>query len=200
MKEIFEIIIHGRAGQGVKTVAQFIIEAAMKQKKFIQAFPSYGAEREGAPLQAFARISEKPILIHSQVESPDVVIVVDSTLIETENVVEGLHPKKGILIANSKLSPEELSKKLSFFGKIYTINANKISFNFLGKNFPNIVVLGVFARVTNQIKFSDLEEIVRNKFLKKLGEKLTKANLQALRAGYDIKAKSEKIKNYEEKA
>jgi pyruvate ferredoxin oxidoreductase gamma subunit len=185
MKEIFEIIIHGRAGQGVKTVAQFIVEAAMKQGKFVQAFPSYGAEREGAPLQAFARISEKPILIHSQIKNPDAVIVVDSTLIETEDVVDGLHPKKGILIVNSRLSSSELSKKLNFSGKIYTINANKISFDFLGRNFPNIIVLGVFARVTNLIRFTDLEEVVRYRFLKKLGEKLTKANSRALRAGYN---------------
>jgi len=190
MKEIFEIRIHGRAGQGAKTVAQFIVEAAMKEGKFIQAFPSYSADREGEPLNAFVRISKKPILIHSQIENPDVVMVIDPTLIEAENVIAGLHPKKGILIVNSRLSPEELSKKLNFQGKIYTINANKISFDFLGRNFPNIVVLGVFVRVTNQIKFSDLEEVVKYRFLKKLGEKLTEANLQALRAGYDIKVKS----------
>lgn len=184
MKEIFEIRIHGRAGQGAKTIAQFIAEAAVRQGKYIQAFPSYGAEREGAPLQAFVRLSRKPILIHSQVEKPDVVMVIDQTLIEGENVTFGLHPKKGILIINSKLSAKEVAQKLNFFGKIYTINASQISFQFLQKNFPNIVLLGVFARVTNQINFSDLRKVVEYKFKAKLGEKLTWANLQAMEVGY----------------
>jgi pyruvate ferredoxin oxidoreductase gamma subunit len=186
MKEIFEIRIHGRAGQGAKTMAQFIVEAAMKEQKFIQAFPSYSADREGEPLNAFVRISEKPILIHSQIENPDVVIVIDPTLIEAENVTAGLSSRSGILIVNTGSTSKEISKKLKFYGKIYVINASKISFQFLGKNFPNIVLLGVFARVTNQIKFSNLEEVVKVRFLTKLGKKLTEANLQAMRAGYNI--------------
>src|SRR3989338_699385 len=135
MKDMIEIRIHGRGGQGAKTASQFIVEAALGEGKFIQAFPEYGPERSGAPMKAYARISDKPIVSYAPVVHPDVVIVIDSTLIALTNVAEGL-TEKGILLVNTPKSAEEIRKEVNFKGKIYAINATKISIDTVGKNLP----------------------------------------------------------------
>ena len=95
MKELTEIRWHGRGGQGAKTAALLFADAALAQGLYIQAFPEYGPERMGAPVAAFDRISSKPILLHSGVNNPAIVIVLDPTLIESVDVTEGI-PENGV--------------------------------------------------------------------------------------------------------
>ena len=115
MKDILEIRIHGRGGQGAKTASQFIAEAALGEGKNIQAFPEYGPERAGAPMKAYTRISDKQITTYAPVVNPDVVIVIDPTLVKSANVTEGL-TDDGILIVNTPKSAEELKKETGFKG------------------------------------------------------------------------------------
>jgi len=103
MKDIIEIRWHGRGGQGAKTAALLFGEAALDTGMYIQAFPEYGPERTGAPVQSFNRLSKKPIRIHSGITNPDIVLVLDPTLVKKVNVLEGL-PEDGVIIINTSKS------------------------------------------------------------------------------------------------
>ena len=105
MKTLFEVRWHGRGGQGAKTAAQFLAEAALDAGKFIQAFPEYGPERAGAPIRTYTRISDHPINIHSGVTNPEVVVVIDPSLLDSIDVTEGLG-EDGVLVVNTCQSPE----------------------------------------------------------------------------------------------
>lgn len=196
-KDIFEIRIHARAGQGAKTAAQFIAEAAILEGKYAQAFPYYGPEREGAPMQSFVRISGKSIKVYSMVKNPEAAIVVDEGLVECEKVCQALSEDE-ILIINSKVSSEEIREKINCPAEIYTLDASSIAIELLGKDIANTVLLGAFAKVLDVIKLENLLKVAENKFAKKLGPKLAKANLEAIRRGHEaVKVKKSKNKNIE---
>lgn len=179
----WKIIVHGRAGEGAKSSVHLIAESAMIEGKCMQAFPEYGAERGGAPMKAFARISDSPIKTHQPIQEPDVIIVINDTLlchIRTENT------KDCILIVNTTKSMDEV-RGLSegFQGRIHTIDATSIALDHIGKNKPNTVLIGAFIKLTNAIKMQTMEDTIKDLFLNKLGEEKTKANIDALREGAD---------------
>lgn len=184
MKDIFEIVIHGRGGQGAKTAAQLIVEAALLKGKHIQAFPEYGPERSGAPMRTFARISDKEIKTYQPVTEPDAVLVIDPTLLESVDVSKGAK-ENSILIVNSGKEANEIKKKTGFRGKVYSIDATKISIETLGVNRPNTPIIGAFAKITNIIDLDTLISRVENMFLKKLGEEKTRANIKCLKRAYE---------------
>ena len=127
-----EIRWHGRGGQGVVTANEILAGAALKEGKYIKAFPEFGPERMGAPIRAFARISDEPMMVHSQVYFPDVVLVIDPTLLKAVNVLDGLK-EGGVVIANF---PECKSKMAQVIGRtenIYAVNATKIALEEIGK-------------------------------------------------------------------
>ena len=178
-----EIRIHGRGGQGAKTASQFIVEAALDQGKYIKAFPQYGPERRGAPIIAYARISDKPIHTYAPITKPDIVIVIDDTLIDFVDVTEGL-TTKGILIVNTDLSSDKIKQKTKFEGKIHEIDATKISIKLSGKNLPNIPMLGALVKITNIVSLNSLKNKINEKFLKKIGEEKTELTIKSLINGY----------------
>jgi len=184
MKELLEIRIHGRGGQGAKTASQFIVEAALDQGKYIKAFPEYGPERRGAPVTAFARISDKPIHSYAPITNPDIVLVIDDTLIGVVDVTEGLS-NKGILIVNSDQTLDKIKQKTKFNGKVHIVDASKISIELLGKNLPNIPMLGALVKVIDVISIDSLKNKINEKFLKKIGEEKTKLTVQSLIKGYE---------------
>jgi pyruvate ferredoxin oxidoreductase gamma subunit len=184
MKEIFEIRIHGRGGQGAKTASQFIAEAALGEGKNIQSFPEYGPERAGAPMKAYARISDKPITTYAPVINPDFVMVIDSTLVGPSNVTEGL-TSEGTLVVNTPKSAEDIKKETGFKGKVYTINATKIALDTVGKNLPNTPMLGAFVKLTKIIPIDAVKNSIKNKFLKKLGEEKTNATIKGVELAYE---------------
>ena len=184
MKEILEIRLHGRGGQGAKTAAQLIAEAALDKGKQIQTFPEYGPERTGAPMKAYVRISDKKITTYEPVVNPDIVLVIDPTLIEAIDVTEGLS-KKDILIVNTSKEPEDIRNQTKFKGKIYTVDATKISIELLGKNLPNMPIIGALIRAREIVTLENINKKVRDHFLKKIGEKNTEANIKAIKKAYD---------------
>lgn len=181
---MLQIRIHGRGGQGAKSTSQFIAETAIKKGKEIQAFPEYGPERSGAPVASFVRIDDKKIRNHEPIINPDIVIVLDETLMQSINVVSGL-TNNGILMINTEKTKEEIQKQvLDFDGEIYTIPASKISIEKMGQNKPNTAMLGALCRLTNLIDIEILKEVVKSKFEKKIGVENTKANLNAIEIGH----------------
>ena len=127
MSKMIEIRWHARGGQGAKTASQLLADAAFMAGKYVQSFPEYGPERSGAPITAYNRISDERCPIHSNIYTPDYVAVVDETLIETVDVTAGLS-KDGAVIINTKKSGDEIRPLLhGYEGKVFTIDAGKIS-------------------------------------------------------------------------
>jgi pyruvate ferredoxin oxidoreductase gamma subunit len=187
---MIEIRFHGRGGQGAKTAAVVLADAAMDAGKYVQAFPEYGPERGGAPIKAFTRIDDRLIRLHSSVQNPDVVGVIDPTLLKSEDVTVGMKDDS-VLVVNTDKSPAEIRSHLAFKkGRIITVDATKISFDCLGKNLPNMPILGAIVKATSMVTISDLEKNVEKKFLKKIGADLTKKNIEAIHRAFS-EAKSE---------
>ncbi|MBU1912933.1 MAG: 2-oxoacid:acceptor oxidoreductase family protein [Candidatus Omnitrophica bacterium] len=179
-----EVCWHGRGGQGAKTASQFLGEAALDIGKYIQAFPEYGPERAGAPMKAFTRISDEPIYVHSSVKNPDVVIIIDPTLLGAVNVTEGLGDD-GILLVNTDKSPADIRKETDFkHGKVGTVDATKIALETLKIPMPNMPMLGAFLKVNSIVSIDEVSDIVKAKFIKKLGEEKTKANIEGIKRAY----------------
>jgi len=179
-----EVCWHGRGGQGAKTASQFLGEAALDIGKYIQAFPEYGPERAGAPMKAFTRISDEPIYVHSSVKNPDVVIVIDPTLLSAVNVTEGMEDG-GILLVNTDKSPADIRKETGFVhGKVGTVDATKIALETLKIPMPNMPMLGAFLKVNSIVSIDEVSGIVKAKFIKKLGEEKTRANIEGIKRAY----------------
>lgn len=178
---MLEISIIGRGGQGGKTAAQILAELALEKGSMIQSFPEFGAERQGAPVYAYVRIDEKPIRIHSSVETPDVITIIDPTLI-TPHFYDKLKTG-GILIVNTPHSCDELKKILNLRPdiKLYCVNATKISMETLGRNITNMPMLAALNKVLNVVEQEKLEEYMKKKLFKKVGEKIANANIEASR-------------------
>jgi 2-oxoacid:acceptor oxidoreductase gamma subunit (pyruvate/2-ketoisovalerate family) len=170
-----EIRIHGRGGQGSVTAAELLAHAAFVEGKWVQAFPYFGAERRGAPVKAFARISDKPILVHSQVYNPDYVIVLDPVLYKVVDVTEGLK-KDGIVIMNTTKKPEETGLK---GWRIAVVDATGIALglNLLVAGLPviNTSILGAFAKATGEVKLTSVLEVINETWSGSAGEKNAKA-------------------------
>ncbi len=188
MGEYFEIRWHGRGGQGAKTAALLFGTACMATGKFFQGFPEYGPERTGAPVRAYNRLSDKPITIHSGIKTPDVVVVLDPTLIKSENVVEGLKDD-GVIIVNTPMSPQELRKKLGLkpTQKLYTIDASGIARDTLKRDIPNTPMLGALVRVTGIISLEELLKDTEAKLRAKFRDRpqLVDVNLEAIKRAYN---------------
>jgi pyruvate ferredoxin oxidoreductase gamma subunit len=181
---MIEIRIHGRGGQGAKSAAQLIVEAALDQGKQIQAFPEYGPERSGAPMKTYARISDGPINTYEPVIRPDTVLVIDPTLIGQVDVTQGMR-RDSILIVNTVKSPAEIKKKSGFGGKVYTVDATGISIGLLGRNLPNTPMIGALIKVTGVVDIKYVEKRVEAMFLSKIGREKTDANINAIKKAYE---------------
>ena len=188
MKDLTEIRWHGRGGQGAKTAALLFGDAALAQGKYIQAFPEYGPERMGAPVASFNRISPKPIFIHSGVTNPDVVIVLDPTLIESIDVTEGLSDG-GVLIVNTEKSTEDVKSDCKVKGsiKVFTVDASKISMETIGRDIPNTPMLGALIKATDILNFKEMLEDTKKKLEKKFKSKpeVIDGNIKAIERAYN---------------
>jgi len=174
-----EIRIHGRGGQGSVTAAELLAVAAFADGRFSQAFPAFGVERRGAPVQAFTRISDSPIRLSSQVYEPDYVIVQDPTLLEVVDVASGTN-EDGIILINSEFTPESFELKTK--AKIMTVDATTIALDIIGRPIVNTVLLGAFAGATGEINPESIKNAVKERFPGKVGEK----NAEAIQKAYDI--------------
>lgn len=144
-----EIRWHGRGGQGAKTAALLLADVAFKTGKYVQGFPEYGPERMGAPITAYNRISDEVIRVHSNIYDPEFVVVVDESLLETVDVTAGLKKEGAILVNTARPKEEIISHLKGYEGKLYTIDAHKVSMKAMGKYFPNTPLLAAIVKVAN---------------------------------------------------
>lgn len=181
-----EVRFHGRGGQGAVTSAEIIAQAAIKQGMSAQAFPSFGPERRGAPVQAFLRVSDKPIKLRSKVYKPDSVLILDPTLVVSANPTDGLK-EGGYIVINSNKSAEEL--KTLFPGRnIVFVDATKIAKEELGVPITNTTMLGALVKATGVVELNTLEEPVRARFGSAGGQKNINAYTRAYNEATVIKA------------
>ena len=170
-KTMTEIRWHGRGGQGAKTAWLLLADAAFASGKHVQGFPEYGPERMGAPITAYNRISNVPCTVHSNIYSPDYVVVVDESLLSSVDVTAGLNPE-GAIVINSPKSAEALRPLLrGYTGKVHTIDARRISEEHLGGYFPNTPMLSAIVKVSGILEperfTADMEASFRHKFATK---------------------------------
>ncbi|MDR1952533.1 MAG: 2-oxoacid:acceptor oxidoreductase family protein [Elusimicrobiota bacterium] len=185
--EMIEIRWHGRGGQGAKTAALLFAQAAMATGKYIQAFPEYGPERMGAPVQSFNRVSDDPITIHSGVINPQYVVILDPTLMETVDVTEGVG-KDGKVIVNTSFSAEEIAKLLGIDkSQICVVNASQIAVETIGRDIPNTPMLGALVKVVGSLDINGVLEDTKNKLSVKFAKKpeVIEGNLASIKRAYD---------------
>lgn len=178
-----EIRWHGRGGQGAKTACLLLADAAFSSGKQVQGFPEYGPERMGAPITAYNRISDGQNRVHSNIYNPNYVVVVDETLLHSVDVTAGLDDE-GAIIINSSKEPEELRPLLKGYGgKVCTVDAERISVETLGKNFPNTPMLAAVVKISKVVEaerfLQDMEQSFRHKFSSKPG--VIDGNMEALK-------------------
>jgi pyruvate ferredoxin oxidoreductase gamma subunit len=173
-----EVRIHGRGGQGSVTAAELLAVAAFEDGKFSQAFPAFGVERRGAPVMAFARISDRPIRLRSQIYEPDYVVVQDVTLLDVVNVASGLKPD-GKIIINTDRPKDGLA--LDTKAEVMAIDATKIAMEILGRPIVNTTMIGAFCGASKEISLESISKAISERFKGDLGKK----NLLAIKTAYE---------------
>lgn len=186
MADTVEIRWHGRGGQGTVTAAKVLADACLSGGRYVQAFPEYGPERAGAPLRAYNRVSSKELRMHCPVLRPQIVSVVDATLIDSINVTEGA-TKNAIFVVNSSKDPKEIRARLNAEPeqKVFTIDATKIAMECIGRGLPNASMLGAVCKVAGLVPLEHLLEEVGKSFGKKFSQKIIDGNIEATRRGYE---------------
>jgi len=183
-EKILEIRWHGRGGQGVKTAAMLFAEAAYEGGKSIQGFSDYGPERSGAPIQGFTRLSDGPIYLHNFITEPDVVVVLDPTLLGTVPVTDGLK-EGGKVLVNSSHDPGEIAAKLGVDkGQVFVVDATKISLEAMGRDMPNAPMIGALVKVVGLVELPWVNQTFEKKFGAK-SEKVVADNVAAVKRAYD---------------
>lgn len=186
MADTVEIRWHGRGGQGTVTAAKVLADACLSGGRHVQAFPEYGPERAGAPLRAYNRISSNELRMHCPVLKPQIVSVVDATLLDSINVAEGA-TENALFVINTSKDPKEIREKLNagLTQKVFTVDASKIAMECIGRALPNAPMLGALCKMTGLITLDHLLEDVRKSFGKKFSQKIIDGNLEATRRGYE---------------
>lgn len=188
MATFHEIRFHGRGGQGTVSAAALMALAAFEGGFESQAFPKFGSERRGAPVEAYVRISQSEIRTHNQVYTPDAVVIQDAGLLRSEPLLRGLK-QGGLVILNSEQLPDNIDNQETRFRWI-CLPASHIGERHLGRPLPNTVLLGALAAATQWVSLSALEQAVTNHLSSK-GSEMVKANIEALREGYQSVSQQE---------
>ena len=176
---MLEVRWHGRGGQGAVTSVELLALAAIGEGRFAQGFASFGPERRGAPVAAFNRVDDKRIKRRCVIASPDVVVVLDESLIGLVNVTEGLKPD-GVLVVNTARPASDIRKTLNYQGKLATVDASTIALQELGTPITNTTMLGAVIKATRVVKLASVAEPLEHRF-----GLIAARNQKALQRAYD---------------
>lgn len=186
MQQLTEIRWHARAGQGAVTAAKVVAETALSADQYMQAMPEYGPERMGAPIKAFTRISDQPIDIHCNIENPNVVIVLDDTLLDVVDVAEGITPD-GVLILNTCTPADQVKKALGLPDsiKVACVDASGIALDTIKRDIPNTPIVGAFMKAApGIIDLDTFKKLLAKNLGKKFGQEMIDANHAAVDRAY----------------
>jgi len=177
---MIEIRWHGRGGQGAVTSAELVAQAAIREDRYAQAFPSFGPERRGAPVQAFVRVSgNKPIKTRAEITEPDVVVVLDPGLLPIVNITSGLK-EDGLIVVNTRKSAIELRNEFGYTARLATVNANQIARELLGVLITNTTMVGALVKATGVVSPDSLVEPLNVRF-----GRIADRNINAMRKAYE---------------
>jgi pyruvate ferredoxin oxidoreductase gamma subunit len=176
---MIEIRIHGRGGQGAVTAAQLLAISAFHGGKMSQAFPRFGVERRGAPVESFCRIDDTPVNVRSQIYTPDLVVVLEPSLLDAVDVTSGLK-KGGKIIVNT--SKEINDKKYAGF-EVHTVDASKVAMEIFKADIVNTTMLGAFAKISGLVSLDSIYKAIGERFAGK--GKLIEMNNEAVKRVYD---------------
>lgn len=177
MPQLTEIRWHARAGQGAVTAAKVVAETALAADQYLQAMPEYGPERMGAPIKAFTRISSEPIEIHCNIENPDIVIVLDDSLLDIVDVAEGVHDD-GIILVNTCTPPKEVRAKLGVSEgvRVACVDASGIALDTIKRDIPNTPMVGALIKATSVVDLETFKGLLAKNLSKKFGQEMIDAN------------------------
>lgn len=186
MQQLTEIRWHARAGQGAVTAAKVVAETALSADQYMQAMPEYGPERMGAPIKAFTRISDEPIEIHNNIEEPDVVIVLDESLLDVVDVTEGIKDG-GVIIINTCSPAADVKRvlKVADSVSVATVDASGIAVATIKRDIPNTPIVGALIKVTNVIDLEVFKGLLAKNLSKKFGQEMIDANFSAVDRAYE---------------
>lgn len=186
MSQLIEIRWHARAGQGAVTAAKLVAETALSQGRYMQAMPEYGPERTGAPLKAYTRVCDEPIEVHNNIVNPQIVVVLDETLLDIEDVTTGIK-EDGTIVLNSRMAPEEAREKLGVGEGIVvaTVDASGIAMDTIRRNIPNTPIVAALSKVTGVVPIDSLVEHLKTSFAKKFSQEVIDANLESVHRAYE---------------
>jgi len=177
---MLEIRFHGRGGQGAVTSAELLAVAVINEGRYAQSFPSFGPERRGAPVVAFSRVDDRQIKTRFAVGEPDVVIVLDPSLLKIASPQKGIK-KGGVLIVNTGKTPDEIKKEFGYEGfRVATVDATKIAVEELGRAITNTTMLGAMVKITGVIKPGSMEEPLTHRF-----GRIAARNLKSFQRAYN---------------
>lgn len=181
MSKLQEIRWHGRGGQGAWTASELLAKAAITEGKHVQSFPEFGPERMGAPLAAYTRISNEPIKLHCSIYNPNVVVVLDPTLLKTVKVTDGL-AADGVLVVNTQEKPTEMRQKLSLESsqKVWAVSATNIAIKILNAPITNTAMLGAATRAASLVNLESIEKVIGERFRKELADR----NIAVIKEAY----------------
>ncbi len=176
---MIEVRIHGRGGQGGVTSAELVALAAIDEGNYAQAFPSFGPERRGAPVLSFIRVDSAPITMRYEVREPDVVVVLDPSLIAVANVTSGLK-KDGVIVINTGKPIETIKKEYNIQAKTAVVDATKIAREIMGLPITNTTMIGALVRATGIVKLESLTEPLKHRF-----GRIAEKNIQVCEQAYN---------------
>jgi pyruvate ferredoxin oxidoreductase gamma subunit len=184
--QLTEIRWHARAGQGAVTAAKVVAETALSADQHMQAMPEYGPERMGAPIKAFTRISDEPIEIHNNIETPDIVIVLDESLLDIVDVTEGLK-SDGVIIVNTCSPAADVKRALKVADtvKVATVDASGIAVDTIKRDIPNTPIVGALIKVTSVIDIDVFKGLLEKNLSKKFGQEMIDANFAAVDRAFE---------------
>lgn len=186
MSKLTEIRWHARAGQGAVTAAKLVADAALLQGAYIQAMPEYGPERTGAPLKAYTRVSDDPIEVHNTIVNPDIVVVLDDTLLDSVDVCEGLVPE-GVVILNTEMTAAEAKERLGVGAgvEVAVVDASGIAIDMIKRDIPNTPIVGALSKVTGIVPVDAVKTRLAETFGKKFSQEMIDANLGSVERAYE---------------
>lgn len=186
MQQLTEIRWHARAGQGAVTAAKLVAETALEEDRYMQAMPEYGPERMGAPIKAFTRISDEPIEIHNNITTPNVVVVLDESLLDIVDVTEGI-ADDGVVIVNTCSPAAEVRRTLKVGEgvKVAAIDASGIAMDTIKRDIPNTPMVGALAKVTGAVDLDAVNRLLVKSFGKKFSQDIIDANLASVQRAYE---------------
>ncbi len=178
---MLEVRIHGRGGQGAVTSAELVALAAIDEGKIAQSMPSFGPERRGAPVLSFLRVSDdEPIRVRYEVTKPDIVMVLDPSLLRISNVAQGLKPG-GTMVLNTSKTIEELRSEFKLNGRLAIVNATAIAREILGRPITNTTMIGAMIKASSVVKLDSLAASLEERFPPNLAER----NIRAMKKAYE---------------